>query len=53
MSRDLSQSVEAPKRYRLAEVPRSIPWADVQRMLDGVDRRTAWAGEIMPSSCCW
>lgn len=40
LSRDLSQSVDTPKRYRLAEIPRSIPWADVQRMLDGVDRRT-------------
>ncbi len=40
LPRDLSQSVDTPKRYRMAEIPRSIPWADVQRMLDGVDRRT-------------
>ena len=40
LSRDLSQSVDAPKRYRMAEIPRSISWADVQRMLEGVDRRS-------------
>jgi integrase/recombinase XerD len=39
-SRDLSSSVEAPKRYRLAEIPRSISWKDVGRMLEGVDRRS-------------
>jgi site-specific recombinase XerD len=39
-SRDLSSSIEAPKRYRLAEIPRCISWKDVGRMLEGVDRRT-------------
>lgn len=40
IARDLSTSVQAPKCYRLAGIPRSISWSDVQRMLDGVDRRT-------------
>ena len=39
--RDLSSSVDSPKRYRLAEIPRSISWTDVGRMLEAVDRRTA------------
>lgn len=39
--RDLSGSVQAPKSYRLATIPRSIPWADVRRVLDSVDRRSA------------
>ena len=38
--RDLSGSVEAPPVYRLASIPRSITWDEVQRMLDTVDRRT-------------
>ncbi len=40
LARDLSPSVQAPKSYRLAGIPRSIPWSDVQRMLEGVERRT-------------
>ena len=40
ITRDLSLSVQAPKCYRLAGIPRSISWGDVQRMLEGVDRRT-------------
>jgi integrase/recombinase XerD len=40
LARDLSLSVEAPRSYRLAGIPRSIPWSDVQRMLEAVDRRT-------------
>ncbi len=40
LARDLSPSVQAPKTYRLAGIPRSIPWSDVRRMLEGVDRRT-------------
>ncbi|MBV8175745.1 MAG: tyrosine-type recombinase/integrase [Verrucomicrobia bacterium] len=38
---DLSSSIEAPKRYRLAEIPRCISWENVGRMLEAVDRRTA------------
>ena len=39
--RDFSKSVETPQHYRLAEIPRSIGWDAVQKMLDQVDRRTA------------
>lgn len=36
---DLSQIVEHPQVYRLADIPRSISWDEVRRMLDAVDRR--------------
>jgi integrase/recombinase XerD len=39
-TRDLSRSVEGPRTYRLSALPRSIPWAEVQRMLEAVDRRS-------------
>jgi site-specific recombinase XerD len=39
--RDLSAAVESPQAYRLATLPRSIPWDAVRRMLDAVDRRSA------------
>jgi site-specific recombinase XerD len=39
--RDLASAVESPRTYRFAELPRSIPWDDVQRVLAAVDRRTA------------
>jgi integrase/recombinase XerD len=38
---DLSQSVEGPRQYRLSNIPRSISWAEVERMLAAVDRRSA------------
>ena len=38
---DLSSAVESPRRYRLAEIPRSIAWDEVRRMLEAVDRRSA------------
>ena len=41
VGRDLSDAVDWPQVYRLSTVPRSISWAEVQRVLDGVDRRTA------------
>ena len=41
LAKDLSGAVEMPQAYRLADVPRSITWDDVRRMLDAVDRRTA------------
>jgi len=41
IARDLSDAVHGPRNYRLATLPRSIPWADVQRMLDAVDQRSA------------
>jgi integrase/recombinase XerD len=37
---DLNKAVEWPLAYRLADVPRSISWAEVARVLGGVDRRT-------------
>lgn len=37
---DLSGAVEMPRSYRLAELPRSIGWDEVRRMLDAVDRRS-------------
>ena len=39
VSKDLSLSVELPRSYRLARVPRSITWDEVRRMLEVVDRR--------------
>lgn len=38
-AKDLSVNVDGPRCYRLAALPRSISWAEVQRMLDCVDRR--------------
>jgi integrase/recombinase XerD len=40
LARDLSRVVEVPQRYRLADVPRSITWDEVRRMLEAVDQRT-------------
>jgi len=37
---DLSGAVEMPQVFRLADVPRSITWDEVRRMLETVDRRT-------------
>jgi len=37
---DLSTAVESPQVYRLASIPRSITWDEVNRVLAGVDRRT-------------
>lgn len=39
--RDLSSTVEGPQKYRLSDIPRSISWDDVRRMLEVVDRRTS------------
>ena len=41
MPRDLSKAIESPRRYRFANLPRSISWAEVERMLKTVDRRSA------------
>jgi site-specific recombinase XerC len=38
---DLARSIELPQVYRLAELPRSIGWDEVRRMLEVVDRRTS------------
>jgi integrase/recombinase XerD len=40
VGRDLSDAVEWPQLYRLSTVPRSISWAEVERVLGCVDRRT-------------
>jgi len=40
LSEDLSAAVEMPQTYRLADVPRSITWDEMRRMLGTVDRRT-------------
>ncbi|MFH1342361.1 MAG: site-specific integrase [Pseudomonadota bacterium] len=40
LQRDISKQVEVPQHYRLADIPRSIGWDSVQKMLDQVDRRT-------------
>jgi integrase/recombinase XerD len=40
LDRDISKLVEIPQRYRLADIPRSISWAAVQKVLDQPDRRT-------------
>jgi integrase/recombinase XerD len=37
---DLSQVIESPRRYRFADLPRSIAWSEVEQMLEKVDRRT-------------
>jgi integrase/recombinase XerD len=39
-SRDLSGAVGTPQIYRLDDVPRSISWDEVRRMLEAVERRT-------------
>ena len=41
LASDLSAAVGWPQVYRLSSIPRSISWDDVNRVLAGVDRRTA------------
>lgn len=41
IAKDLSAAVQMPQIYRLSDVPRSITWDEVRRMLETVDRRTA------------
>jgi site-specific recombinase XerD len=41
LASDLSGAVGWSQTYRLASIPRSISWAEVNRVLAGVDRRTA------------
>lgn len=38
--RDLASAVEWPQVYRLADIPRSISWEEVGRVLGAVDTRT-------------
>lgn len=42
LSRDLARTVEWPQAYRLSTIPRSISWADVEKVLRGIDRRTPY-----------
>jgi site-specific recombinase XerD len=39
LASDLSAAVGWPQVYRLSDIPRSISWADVNKVLAGVDRR--------------
>ncbi len=41
MTRNLSKVIESPRRYRLSNLPRSIGWSEVERMLLKIDRRSA------------
>jgi integrase/recombinase XerD len=41
MKRDLGKAIESPRRYSFSNLPRSITWSDVERMLQKVDRRSA------------
>lgn len=41
IAKDLSSLVEFPQSYRHAGIPRSISWEQVERVLAGVDRRSA------------
>jgi site-specific recombinase XerD len=42
MPTDLSRALPRGRSYKLAALPRAIPWADVQKVLDGVDRRSSF-----------
>ena len=50
LSADLSGAVGWPQVYRLSNIPRSISWDDVNRVLASVDRRTE-AGRRTTRSC--
>jgi integrase/recombinase XerD len=41
VARDLDHAIEAPASYRLADIPRSISWGEVRRLLESLDRRDA------------
>jgi len=41
ITRDLAPSIEGPQKRRLSNLPRSIGWDEVRRMLEAVDRRSA------------
>ncbi|WP_245456380.1 site-specific integrase [Mesorhizobium sp. M2A.F.Ca.ET.043.05.1.1] len=51
IQRDISKLVEVPQHYRLADIPRSIGWDSVRKMLDQVDRRTVVGRAITPCCC--
>jgi len=37
---DLSGVIESPRKYHLSNLPRSISWGDVRKMLEVIDRRS-------------
>jgi integrase/recombinase XerD len=39
LARDLSRAIERPRIYHAAQVPRSIPWEQTERLLRQIDRR--------------
>ena len=39
LSHNLSLLVETPKKYRLSNIPRSIDWSEVPKLLEAVERR--------------
>jgi len=39
--RDLRPCIEPPQQYRHADIPRSITWAEVSRLLESIDRRSS------------
>jgi len=41
LAKDFSNTLEAPKNYRLSGLTRSISWDDVRRVLETVERRSA------------
>lgn len=41
VAHDLASTIEVPLKYRLSDLPRSISWDDVRRMLEVVDQRFA------------
>ena len=38
---DITRALPRGRKYKQSSLPRAIPWADVQRVLDGVDRRSS------------
>lgn len=40
MTRDVGKAIESPRRYSFSNLPRSITWSEVERMLQKVDRRS-------------
>jgi len=38
---DITRALPRGRKYKQSSLPRAIPWPDVQRVLDGVDRRSS------------
>ena len=38
---DITRALPRGRKYKQSSLPRGIPWTDVQKVLDGVDRRSA------------